>query len=68
VLACAAVLGGTVPYDAKNNAIYPCTYSKGGSIVLAKSCAIIIEILETMKRLDAGPSMPNVWIRFCKIN
>jgi hypothetical protein len=68
VVACAAVLGGTVPYDIKNNAIYPCTYSKGGSIVLAKSCAIIIEILETMKRLDAGPSMPNVWIRFCKIN
>jgi hypothetical protein len=67
-IACAAVLGGTVPYDVKNNAIYPCTYGKGGSIVLAKSCAIIIEILETMKRLDAGSSMANVWIRFCEIH
>jgi hypothetical protein len=69
VVACAIVLGGTVPCDSQNNAIYPNTYSTGGSIALPASCAIIIELLETMKRLDSrqSSSSTSTSIRFCEI-
>jgi hypothetical protein len=67
VVACAIVLGGTVPCNSQNNAIYPNTFSTGGSIALAASCAIIIELLETMQRLDSRKSTPtSPLIRFVK--
>ena len=52
VLACAKVLNGIVYYDSKTHSLYPIKYGPGGTVALPVACAVIIEVLETMRQLS----------------
>ena len=53
-LACAKVLQGDVPYNLENDSIYPVAVGARNNLSSSSACAIVLEILQEMKRLSSA--------------
>ena len=60
LMACGLIMpDGRVQYDSRTKALYPITYD-GGNVRREAACALILEILKTMKNLKASKGMQDL--------